>query len=120
MKLFEIAESNPSVRIGYFTPFRGPNNTPGVQLHYVLPNEEALAMHMSNAEGDERRQKRLQQMYGTPGYTTPSVGWWMSEDDYYAGKGGFGGETRQQIEQRYPNLEIMSRNEAVRKAKEQM
>lgn len=116
MKLESLFEFDAMHKVyGYFIPSQGPNRTPGVSLHYVEPHEESLAKFLPDARTPDQ-EKRLHQMYDKPGFTTPQLGWWVSEEDYYEGKSDFHG-SREKIEHEMPNLVIVgSKEEAVRKS----
>lgn len=117
MKLNEIAQS-PRAMHGFFQRARGPNDTPGVHLHYIQGHDEwnEHLRTQATAKGDQRWLDRIEQMAAreTQPFFHPTLGWWDSEDAYHSGKRGFGGATKQDIMRKNPDLQIHnSRADAV-------
>lgn len=123
MKLFEIYNIDP--RFAWFEPEVGPNSINGVRLAFIEPVGNRLDAQIQGAR--ERQNPRQEEMFRLrkQNYTdsgqkffTPDLGWWMSEEDFHAGKDSASGITKGNVFQKYPNLEIFSsRKEAITAAK---
>lgn len=133
MKLAELHEAEQAQPVlAWLDSQRGPNDIMGVTLRYVQPlvaqMDDVIAKAQEQADrGDGRaaeRAKRLLQRkeeYVKAGqrYFTPDLGWWMDEDDFQAGREGFGGVTKGLLQKKYPNLRIVSsEKEAAERAEE--
>lgn len=119
MRLNEVHQKNP--QFAWLERASGPEDIVGVRLAYIEPVEASIKSHIEDARSkkDDKRAERLElrlQNYLNQGqkYFTPDVGWWMSEESFHAGEGGFGGVTKGNIYQRYPNLQVFpTRKEAI-------
>ena len=125
MKIFEVSVNQTTEpEHGYFAPARGPNNTPGVELHYVsdLGQHHKVLRGLADEAGDTRWRENIDRMAGQyektgQKHTTPTLGWWFSEEDFHAGKEGFGGSSKDSIMGKFPDLTIHdSKEEAVQHA----
>ena len=111
----------------WFEPARGPEDLPGVRLAYIDPIRTYFdrALEAANKAMDTPRalnilhQRTFYEQKGQT-YFTPDFGWWMKEADYYNGRGGFGGVTKEQIEERNPTIVIVSSHDEAKEKAEEM
>lgn len=123
MKIFEMYNIEP--KFAWFEPSSGPENVQGVRLAFIEPIEPKFDAQIQDAvnSGDEKKEEMFRmrkQNYIKQGqkYFTPDLGWWMSEKDFHDGGNSFGGFTKGNVFQKYPDLEIFpSRDAAVIAAK---
>lgn len=116
---------NIEPQFAWLEPASGPEDLKGVRLAFIEPIEPKFtaqiedAANTKNAKREEMFRLRMQN-YLKQGQTffTPDLGWWMSEEDFHNGGTSFGGSTKGNIFQKYPDLEIFpSRDAAVVAAK---
>ncbi len=127
MKLSQLKEEkiNQHPMYCWFAPSRGPNDIPGVELRYIQPLELHYDILIKNAEDEQkvsrvRRLKDDREAYRKRGQThfTPSIDWWMSKEDFEAGKEGFSRLHKGEVLTRYPNIRIFdSEKDAIETAK---
>lgn len=124
MKLYEVV-SDQTKTYAWLRPSRGPNDIMGVSLTYINPvkTHYEYVIDLAKKADDNNRVKRLEKEYQRTAqsgqtYFTPSLGWWMKEEDFDAGRAGFDGVTKGKIFNQYPNLRVTSsEEEAIRLAK---
>ncbi len=124
MKLQDLVESSSDLgpmEHAFWQNTKGPNNTPGVSLHYIQDekkwNEHILAD--ATAKNEERRIKTIKQRMSSSNqqFSHPSFDWWMSNKHFEEGDKGFGGMTKERVMKENPKLKIHnSKEEAVRAA----
>lgn len=128
MKIFEVLENTyPNFPIfAWLEPSRGPENISGVRLAYIEPTKARQEYNLSQATAanDERwigNVKRMGDSISKSGqkFYTPDLGWWDSEEAFYAGQSGFGGETFEKIQSKYPNIQVLKSHEEAAAAAQQ-
>ena len=82
------------VYFGFFEACRGPGDTPGVSLHYVLNRKDIC---------DNYVKLRLDEDVD---YWTPSIDWWPSRQDYVDRRVGFMARTIDYVQEQFPDFYI--------------
>jgi hypothetical protein len=96
----------------------------GVHLMYVEPrkNRDQYNLSRAQAAGDQRwidNIERSANRQHDQSYHFGIFDWWRSEKDFLNNAKGFSGVTFVDLEDKYPNLQIMhSKEEAIRAAEE--
>lgn len=123
MKIFEVYNIEP--RFAWLEPAEGPGGVMGVRLAFIEPVEPKFDSQIEdsrktrNSKKEEmfRMRKKNYLAHGHK-FFTPDLGWWMSEEDFNGGGNSFGGFTKGNVLQKYPDLQIFpSQDEAVVAAK---
>lgn len=102
----------------WFEPSRGPCDIKGVRLAYLQPVEDHYNECLRDAQSKDENERvhRLMKAWQScmdrgQRFFTPDFGWWDSEEAYYEGKEGFGGVTKEYVEERNCSLVIVPNRE---------
>ena len=105
MKLDQIFEQAEKIYAFWKHKVKGPEDVIGDALHYIQANKKYKPNDPIKRDGP---------------FYTPSVGWWMSKEDFESGEQGvhaFKSPTKDDIKKKFPNLVIVdSYQEAVKKS----
>lgn len=109
----------------WFEPSRGPCDIIGVRLAYIDPFETHFERLLNEANKDKDTPRALNILHSKSYYAdkkqeyfTPDAGWWMNKEHYIEGRSGFGGVTRDKVEEDYYSISLHNtRDEAITAAK---
>lgn len=132
MKLQQIFESKGKPVLAWLRPAAGPKGVKGVELVYLQPMSAEIDHKIGQAKkyADKNSKKHADRMkelarekdqYTKEGkkYFIQSLGWWMNEDDFHAGRESADGANKGDMMYRYPNFQVVKNEEAaIKKAKD--
>ena len=112
--------------LAWFEPSKGPCDIIGVRFAYIDPFKAHFAKALAQANIDKDSLRALDILHSKSHYEqrqqkyfTPDVGWWASKKHYIDGRAGFGGVTRDIVEEEFYSISIYENREEALKAAEE-